>query len=130
MNGRRASMGAWGLAMMLCTSPSFAFDPLFAEKSVPASPSVSLLPGEQPCAIGPTDNPLTLREAVERALCSNPKTREAWANVKAQAAAVGIARAAFLPTVSGKLAGRTRRLDHRRHQSPGPQLGDARNGAL
>ncbi|MDR2219234.1 MAG: TolC family protein, partial [Methylobacillus sp.] len=33
-------------------------------------------------------------------LCSNPKTRETWADVKAQAAAVGIARSAYLPTLS------------------------------
>ncbi len=42
---------------------------------------------------------------VERALCSNPKTRGAWAVVKAQAAGLGVARAAYLPTISGNVQG-------------------------
>jgi outer membrane protein len=57
------------------------------------------------CEFEAPGNPLTLREAVERGLCSNPKTREAWTNVIAQAAAVGVARAAFLPTVQGDWQG-------------------------
>ena len=45
-------------------------------------------------------DPLTLLDAVERALCRNPQTRQAWANVKAQAAAVGVSRAAYLPALT------------------------------
>jgi len=45
-------------------------------------------------------SPLTLLDAVERALCRNPQTRQAWANVKVQAAAVGASRAAYLPTLT------------------------------
>ncbi|AIY43149.1 Type I secretion system [Collimonas arenae] len=45
-------------------------------------------------------SPLSLLDAVERALCRNPQTRQAWANVKAQAAAVGVSRAAYLPTLT------------------------------
>ena len=43
---------------------------------------------------------LTLLDAVERPLCRNPQTRQAWANVKTQAAAVGVSRAAYLPTLT------------------------------
>nr|WP_183379069.1 MULTISPECIES: TolC family protein [unclassified Herbaspirillum] len=52
------------------------------------------------CTFGPVGKPLTLKEAIERSLCNNPKTREAWATVKIQTANVGIAKAAYLPTVS------------------------------
>jgi len=45
-------------------------------------------------------DPLTLLDAVERALCRNPQTRQAWANVKVQAAALGTSRAAYLPSLT------------------------------
>jgi TolC family type I secretion outer membrane protein len=45
-------------------------------------------------------SPLALADVVERALCNNPQTRSAWANAKAQAAQVGIAKSAYLPTLS------------------------------
>ena len=45
--------------------------------------------------------PLTLADIVERALCNNPQTHVAWANARAQAAQVGIARSAYLPSVTG-----------------------------
>ncbi|WP_234475749.1 TolC family protein [Paraburkholderia nemoris] len=57
------------------------------------------------CVFGPLPNPLPLQDAVEHGLCNNPKTREAWAQVKIQAAGVGIGRAAYLPTVSATWQG-------------------------
>ncbi|MDR6412890.1 TolC family protein [Paraburkholderia terricola] len=81
-----------------------AFDPLMAMRDI--SGTAAPLPRmSSSCEFGTLGDPLTLREAVERSLCSNPKTREAWANVKEQAAAVGVARAAFLPTVQGNWQG-------------------------
>ena len=44
--------------------------------------------------------PLTLAEVIDHALCNNPQTRLAWANARAQAAQVGIAESAYLPTLS------------------------------
>ena len=40
---------------------------------------------------------LTMAEAVSRSLCNNPQTAQSWAGVKAQAASVGSAQAAYLP---------------------------------
>ncbi|MGI4813661.1 MAG: TolC family protein [Janthinobacterium lividum] len=57
------------------------------------------------CTFGEMQMPLRLEDAVERSLCNSPKTREAWATVKIQAAAVGIGRAAYLPTVSATWQG-------------------------
>jgi outer membrane protein len=42
---------------------------------------------------------LSLANVVDRVLCRNPKSHEAWANARVQAAEVGVARAAFLPNV-------------------------------
>lgn len=44
--------------------------------------------------------PLTLLDAVDFALCNNPQIRGAWVSIKVQAAQVGEARAAYLPSVN------------------------------
>lgn len=87
-------------------APSLAFDPLRTESMVPATPAGDLLgEGAAVCSFGELPEPLRLQDAVERALCRHPKTREAWANVKIQAAAVGQGRAAYLPTLNGNWQG-------------------------
>jgi len=58
----------------------------------------------EPCqAEVPTTSPLTLAEVVDRTLCRNPRSREAWANARVQAAQVGVARAAYLPTLDANV---------------------------
>ena len=44
--------------------------------------------------------PLTLAVAVDLALCQNPQVQSAWAAIKVQAAQVGEARSAYLPTLT------------------------------
>lgn len=52
---------------------------------------------------------LTLLDVVDGALCANPQTREVWANARAQAAQVGVAEAAYLPSLSASAGtGRSR----------------------
>ena len=51
------------------------------------------------CAL-PT-GPLSFPAAVDLALCRNPSTRSAWATAHQQAAALGQAQSAWLPSVSG-----------------------------
>lgn len=58
----------------------------------------------EPCRFDAIGSPLGLVEAVERALCNNPQTRQAWASVKAQAAQVGIAQSAYLPSLHATLS--------------------------
>lgn len=48
--------------------------------------------------------PLTLAQVVDRALCNNPQTHAAWSSARAQAAQVGVARGAYLPSLSGNLS--------------------------
>lgn len=47
---------------------------------------------------------LTLANVTEAALCNNPQTRETYANAKVQAAQLGIAKSAFLPTVTDSVS--------------------------
>ncbi|WP_228982641.1 TolC family protein [Paraburkholderia gardini] len=48
---------------------------------------------------------MQLDEVVERALCRNPLTARTWANAQVQAARLGQAQAARLPTISGVVSG-------------------------
>lgn len=47
---------------------------------------------------------LSLAEVVNRALCTNPQTRSSWAAAQAQAAQLGVTRAAQLPTLNATLS--------------------------
>ncbi|WP_155420357.1 TolC family protein [Burkholderia cepacia] len=82
-------------------------DPLITSQSVSATPAAAMVGDSRAgaCALDALPNPLRLQDAVERALCNHPKTRQAWANVKIQAAAVGAGRAGFLPTITGNWQG-------------------------
>lgn len=48
--------------------------------------------------------PLTLAELTDFALLNNPRTREVWAAAHAEAVALGLAEAAFFPTVDGLIS--------------------------
>jgi len=54
----------------------------------------------QSCASLDFSQPLSLADVTEVALCNNPQTRESYANAKVQAAQLGIAKSAFLPTLT------------------------------
>lgn len=67
-----------------------------------------ILPGDDmptPCpAQKDFVTPLVLGEAVDLALCNNTQIKSTWASIKIDAAAVGEAKAAYLPTVSVTLS--------------------------
>jgi len=48
------------------------------------------------------NQPLTLADVVDLALCNNPQTRTLWINARTQAANVGIGMSAYLPTLSAQ----------------------------
>lgn len=76
-------------------------DPLDTGAETPPQIPAGYLDAQQTaCAQVDSTQPLTLAEVANAALCNNPQTREAWASARAQAAIVGIAKSAYLPTVS------------------------------
>lgn len=81
-----------------------SFDPFGIDPGVPramvdvASDKARACPAESPLT-----GPLSLDEAVDRALCSNPRTLESWATVQAQAAALGVSKASWLPKLSANV---------------------------
>lgn len=50
-----------------------------------------------------TGSAMSLAEVADYALCNNPQTRLAWANAKGQAAQVGLAESAYLPSLSASV---------------------------
>lgn len=103
MNARQKTRALLLAGLAALSTSVHAFDVLRAEQDISGMPAGSMM---TVCQLGETPGrPLRLAEAVERALCNNPKTRAAWAAVKAQAAGVGVARAAYLPTISANWQG-------------------------
>ncbi len=52
------------------------------------------------CHFGALGSSLSLHEAVSRALCNNPQTRQSWASIQVQASQVGVAKARYFPILS------------------------------
>src|SRR5450759_1252892 len=114
MNANLTRTGAVLLFAMLvwqapawCSDLLYPFvDPLRTEPAVVKTGVI--LPGDTtpiPCSAKKDFSlPLALGEAVDLALCNNPQIRSAWAGIKFQAGAVGEARAAYLPTLTGTVS--------------------------
>lgn len=76
-------------------------DPFATNRKVSSSPGKKHWALEDPCRLNKDiDHAWTLVDVVDQALCSNPQTRQAWANARFQAAQVGIAKSAYLPTIT------------------------------
>jgi outer membrane protein len=70
------------------------------QSQVSPGPATAMLDdADDPCRLRPLSTPLRLFDAIERSLCESPKTRSAWATVKAAAAGLGESKAAYLPTL-------------------------------
>ena len=85
-----------GMVFSAAGADSFGLDPFSTRDSVKPY---------TPCVAESNTAPLGLTQVVDIALCANPQTRLAWANARVQAAALGVAEAAWLPTVSANVSG-------------------------
>jgi len=89
-------------------TPGFAFDandPFATEAITPRPPQIAPFPesGFVPCLPMQEGTVYGVLEVVDRALCQNPRTREAWANARIQAAQVGVAQSSYLPDLDGRI---------------------------
>jgi outer membrane protein len=96
----KLSLFAAGLFGLFCTQVANAqwVDVYSTRETVTGSPATPLL-NDEACEPIAADRPLLVDDVIRQAICMNPKTKEAWANVRAQAAAVGVRKAAYLPTL-------------------------------
>jgi outer membrane protein len=67
--------------------------------------AIEALGSRESCADPPHAGPLTLRDAMDRALCNDPKIRAAWQGIKEKAAQWGQAKSAYLPTITADYQG-------------------------
>ncbi|MGK5003824.1 TolC family protein [Janthinobacterium sp. LB2P70] len=86
MNARRRAMAAIAIAASLLLARVAAQAGEFEVAPCPSASEAGV--------------PLTLPAAVDLALCHNAQVHGAWAGIRLQAAGVGEARAAFLPTLN------------------------------
>jgi outer membrane protein len=95
-----ASSGVWAVGLESFADP-FATDAMMPLKP---SPGLSARVGAAPCATELPALPLMAIDAVDLSLCNNPQTREIWAAARVQAALIGVAEAARLPNIDGRLS--------------------------
>jgi TolC family type I secretion outer membrane protein len=76
-------------------------DPFVTHQQVGNRPGHKHTVSGDPCRLN-LDNghAWTLVDIIDLALCRNPQTRQAWANARFQAGQLGIAQAAYLPTLT------------------------------
>lgn len=98
---------------MLFTTQSFAESSIWYSNSDPLKTEIDTLPhipgrdqtANIPCDALDLNLPMTLTEVAEASLCNNPQTREVWASARVQAAQLGIAKSAYLPTLTDNISG-------------------------
>lgn len=114
------------LAGVLLVTPSIhaQIDPFSTRSGLEGgSPSLSRTnPEIDACSDASLHSPLSIYEAVSHALCSNPDVRRSWANLLLNAAQVGVAQSAWLPTLDAS-GTRSRRTDAQ--SVSGPTFPDA-----
>ncbi len=57
-----------------------------------------------PCGNVDLSKPITLAEVADASLCNNPQTSEIWASARVQAAQLGIAKSAYLPSLTANVS--------------------------
>lgn len=76
-------------------------DPFATRQQVSQSPGKNQFSEHDPCQLDHTaDHAWTLVDVVDQALCHSPQTRQAWANARFQAGQVGVAKSAYLPSIT------------------------------
>ena len=107
------------LFCLAVSAEAFGLDPFNTEGITPPRPTPQTAgrSGDVPCAREIPAAPLTAVDAVDLTLCNNPQTREVWAAARVQAAQVGVAQAAWLPGLDGRLGASRYQNDGRYYNS-------------
>lgn len=95
-------------ALFYLAGSAYADSSIWYKNGDPLNTNIDALPkipagyqGERStCATADLSKPISLTEVTETSLCNNPQTNEIWASARAQAAQLGIAKSAYLPTLT------------------------------
>lgn len=97
------------------------YDPL--RTGVLSLPKIPVGDGAQsPCNTIDLNQPLTLAEIADTSLCNNPQTSEVWASARVQAAQLGIAKSAYLPSVTDNISANANVLNPSSDSRSNPNL--------
>jgi outer membrane protein len=104
------------LVLMLVLLPASAdrlIDPFDTEHGLELRHSSALTgrQGTAPCRTDLPSGPLSAVDAVDLAICNNPKTHEQWAAARFQAAQLGLASSAWLPEIAARASATRLRND-------------------
>ncbi len=106
MNAKPLSIGRWlALLTAVWVGPGLAWveiDPFSTENYLQKRGTRYVRHSAHAACEDPVDfdQPLKLKAVVDLALCNNPQVRLAWMDIKIQAAGLGVARAAYFPTLN------------------------------
>lgn len=106
------------LPIVLATLSAFTCSAVFAQDSIwykdgdPLKTNIYTLPRvpegyrepNEPCGNVDLSQPITLAEVADTSLCNNPQTKEIWASTRVSAAQLGIAKSAYLPSLTANLS--------------------------
>lgn len=109
MNGKRRNVIAGTILVTGAFSAGanadlLSMDVFRTERGVPPY-AIEALGNPAACTDPPDAGPLTLRDALDRALCNDPKIRAAWHGIKEKAAQWGQAKSTYLPTITADYQG-------------------------
>jgi outer membrane protein len=101
------------IASALLTGQAYADSSIWYKDGDPLNTGVQSLPqfptgyrgADSPCSNIDLTRPITLAEVADTSLCNNPQTREVWSSARVQAAQLGIAKSAYLPSLSDNVSG-------------------------
>jgi len=115
---------AVALCLALPVGAATLSDPFATDAVTPPQPSPQSAgrSADVPCARELPAAPLTAIDAVDLTLCNNPQTREVWAAARYQAAQVGVAQAAWLPNLDGRLGASRLWTEQRNYNSSSSAL--------
>ena len=100
------------MATLCISGIAFAQDSIWYKDGDPLKTEINNLPKipdgyrepNAPCGNVDLSQPITLAEVADTSLCNNPQTSEVWASTRVQAAQLGIAKSAYLPSVTANLS--------------------------
>lgn len=100
------------IALASLSIPAFAQDSIWYKDGDPLKTQIYTLPKipdgyrepNAPCGNVDLSKPITLAEVADTSLCNNPQTSEVWASARVQAAQLGIAKSAYLPSLNDNIS--------------------------
>ncbi len=101
------------IALTCMNISAFAQESIWYRDGDPLKTQINTLPKipdgyrepNTPCGNVDLNKPISLAEVADASLCNNPQTSEIWANTRVQAAQLGIAKSAYLPSLTDNVSG-------------------------